>query len=99
MLTRHPLCFEVYRESDCLYRRQGRLAGIISLSHPTSETFDVHVMGVLRQYHHRPIQRSGLRTPVKRTTSSKPQEKLAFVSTVQVISFLPLSVEGLLKVG
>lgn len=28
-----------------------RMAGIISLSRPTSETFDIHVMGVLRQYH------------------------------------------------
>ncbi len=26
-------------------------AGVISLSQPTSETFDIHVMGVLRQYH------------------------------------------------
>ena len=29
------------------------LAGFISLSQPTSETFDIHVMGVLRLYHRR----------------------------------------------
>lgn len=28
-------------------------AGIVSLSQPTSDTFDIHVMGVLRRYHRR----------------------------------------------